>query len=653
MAGRSRIFRWRHLLMMLLRALAILALLLAFLKPVVANRSELDGKKRHVILMVDHSLSMNHSENGTSARSRARAEVKRLLDSLESGDVFHLIRVDHSPSSAFTAWSTNKAAALNFLDGSSPPLTSADFPTANKLAASLVKDAKNPPDIYYFSDFQRQDWSDVGFDSLPEGSRLYFVSATQNPERSNRAINSLGLGSGAVIAGGEAELKIRVANHSPAPWSGKIEAGFGPAHLREKTTTLGPWSEGDVVFSVPVPSGGLLKLTASLPKDDLPADDGHHLVVQVSEREEVILLTGGEDDETASAPLLFLTTAVDPYGGEKGIYRAKQLLPKALNPAALAASSRMIASRLPLLNDEQAGTLVTYLRGGGGMILFLDGPADTANLRNIGDLIGEQLPLRPTEKLDSLNLPGGTMRVASGDFRSRFLRLFEGVRRQNLAHLEFYDLYHAAATGTGKILLKYADGTPALTESSVGLGTLLICNFSAAETSSNLARQRLFPAWIHEMLLQLSESGTAAREPFRIGDSISGEAWASEALGRELVSPDGKTPRTRTDTLGERLRIGFTATAPGFYFLPGGSSRDLLAFAVNTDPDQSDLRAMDPTILPDRAGTTLHEASFLGATSDYEALLRGRPIFHWFIFAALAFLLLEGTLFKTPRPSHK
>jgi hypothetical protein len=60
------------------------------------------------------------------------------------------------------------------------------------------------------------------------------------------------------------------------------------------------------------------------------------------------------------------------------------------------------------------------------------------------------MPIRLTEKIGSQHLPGGAMRVASGDFQSRFLRLFEGVRRQNLALLEFYDLYHAAATGTGK-----------------------------------------------------------------------------------------------------------------------------------------------------------------------------------------------------------
>ena len=281
------------------------------------------------------------------------------------------------------------------------------------------------------------------------------------------------------------------------------------------------------------------------------------------------------------------------------------------------------------------------------MILFLDGKADAANLDKIGALAGETMPIRLTEKLDSQNLPGGAMRVASGDFHSRFLRLFDGVRRQNLALLEFYDLYHAAATGSGKVVLTYADGTPALTESAIGLGTLLVCNFSVAEASSNLARQRLFPAWIHEMLLRMGSSGSAAIEPFLVGDSASGETWAAEASGRELTGPDGKPARARSDVLGERMRVTFTTEGTGFYQMPGSDGKDLLAFAVNTDADQSDLRAMDPEVLPDRAGSGHPEASIVGGTTDYSLLLRGRPVFHWFLLAALAFLLIEGVLYKS------
>ncbi len=646
-AGRSRIVKWRHLLMMMLRTLALIALLLAFLKPMIAQRSSIGMKGRHIVLLVDHSLSMNYLENGVSARTKARSEVKRLLDSLSADDQFNLIRVNHAPTAAFTSYSKNAQAALDFLDQSPTPLTQADFRAANHLLTELSKTQKQAPDIYYFSDFQRRDWADVDFDSLPKDSRLFFIKATDDSQRGNRAIISLELGQGAVIAGGEVEAKARLANYSGQAWKGKIEIGFGPAHLRENEIQLAPWSEGEVTLDVPVPEGGMLKLTAALPEDNLAADNQRHLAVQVREREEVIILTGNENAESTPAPSLFLTTAVDPYAGKKGVYRPKHLGPSALNPSVLAASTRLIASRLPLLSDEQAGTLVQFLRSGGGIILFLDGQADPANLEKIANLAGQEMPLRPTEKLDSKNLADGLMRVATGDFNSRFLRLFSGVRRQNLALLEFYDIYHAAISDKGKILMKYADGTPALAESSIGLGTLLICNFSVSEASSNLARQRLFPAWIHEMLLRMSATGSAAMEPFLVGDSFSGETWSVEANGRNLLDSHHKPVRFRADLLGERTRISAVAEQTGFYRLPGNDHKDLLVFAVNTDPNQSDLRTIDPAVLPDRAGASHPEASYLGTTTDYQKLLHGKSAFHWFLLAALAFLLLEGVIFKT------
>lgn len=650
-AGRSRLFRWRHLLMLLLRTLALLALLGTFLKPVMASRSAAANKQgRRVLLLVDHSLSMTHADGGITALSRAKGEARRLLDSLDPADRFNVIRVDASPAAAFLELSTLRDAAMGFLDEALPPLGAADFHAANQLAAELVRDGKGPLDVYYFSDFQRGNWADVSFSALPPDARLFFVSATGDKQRGNRAVTDIKLAEGAVIAGGEIELAIRIANHSAAPWSGKVEAGFDPAHLREREVSLAPWSEADAPLVVPVPSGGLLKLTVTLPPDDLPADDTRNLVVQVREREEVVLLTGPEPGGDSPAPSLFLTTAVDPYGGDRGVYRPRPLEPGALTPAALSASSRLIASRLPLLGDEQAGTIATFLRGGGGMILFLDGEADRANLDKLSGLLGEPLPLRLTEKLGSENLPGGAMQVASGDFRSRFLRLFEGERRQNLSLLEFYDLYHAVPTGTGRTLLSYADGTPALTESQVGLGTLLLCNFSVAEASSNLARQRLFPAWIHEMLLRMSDTGNAAMESFAPGDTISGETWAAEATGRDLVTPRNTKVVVRQEPSGERLRLTFTATTPGFYRLPGGDGRDLLAFAVNPDSRESDLRSMDPAVLPDRAGASNPGAAFVGEAADYGALLRGRPVFHWFLLGALGLLLVEALLFKTFKP---
>jgi len=650
MAGRSRLFRWRHLLMLLLRTCALIALLMAFLNPVITTKAASKKNQRAVLLLVDHSLSMSYQESGSSARTRAQAEVKRLLKSLDADNPFNLIRVDHSPTTAFTSFSSNVEGALEFLEQSPAPLTQANIHAANQLAAKLAKEQKGELDVYYFSDFQRRDWADVNFSMLPEKTRLFFVSATDDPQRPNQAIVSLNLGQGAVIAGGELEVQARIANHSSRPWSGKVEAGFNPTTMRDTTLTLPPWSEGNAVIVVPIPQSGLLELTASLPQDALLADNHRHLAVQVSSQEEVILLTGTEPNTAVPSPSLFLSTAVNPFDADDGVYKPKHLEPSTLSPATIAASTRLIASRLPLLNDAQAGTLVTFLRGGGGVILFLDGEHDAANLQKISNLSEEPVPIELRQKLDPTNLPNGAMQVASGDFRSRFLKIFEGVRRQNLAQLEFYNVYHAAASGRGKILLNYTDGTPALAESTVGLGTLLICNFSVAETASNLAHQRLFPAWIHEMLLRINANGSAALEPYLVGDSVTGEAWASDALGRNLIGPDHQVARSRTDMIGERVRLSFSAKQTGFYHLPDSSDKNLLSFAVNTDPEQSDLRTIDPSVLPDRAGKSHTEASYVGATTNYSALLRGQPIYHWFLLAALIFLLVEGSLFKRPQP---
>lgn len=645
-AGRSRVFKWRHLLMLLLRTLALVALLLAFLKPIMDGGRGGAGERRQVILLVDHSLSMAFSENGTSAVVRARREVERFLGALDAGDSFNLIRVDDSPEAAFPQWSTNRAAAVKFLEDSPAPLTGADFAAAHRLAGQLAKGAEGQVEVYYFSDFQRRDWAGVDFEGLPAGAGLFFVHATGDPERPNRAVTEISLGGGAVIAGGRVEAKVRVANHSGEAWVGKVEAGFGPAFLREEELRLAPWSEAEVPMMLPVPRGGLLRLTARIGGDGLAADNVHRVVVRVREKEDVLLLTGEADAGGSPAPLLFLSTAVDPYDGEQGVYRPRYLSPEALTPAALAAGSRLIASRLPELTEEQAGTLLAFLRSGGGVVLFLDGDADAANLAMLEKLSGETLALRLTEKLDWTNLPGGLMKVATGDFQSPFLQLFEGERRQNLAVLEFYELYYAAASGEGKILLSYQDGTPALAQNTVGLGTLLTANFSVAETASNLSRQRLFPAWVHELLNHLHGNNSAAEETYLVGDRLSGEIWATEVLGRELKGPQGEVVVPRMDTLGERVRIGFEAKGAGFYHLPGADGGDLLGFAVNTDAAQSDLRAMDPTVLPDRAAG--RAADFLDGTQDYARVLRGLPIAHWFLLAALGFFFLEGLLFKVP-----
>jgi hypothetical protein len=650
MAGRSRPSRWRHIIMLLLRTLALLLLLMAFLRPILFDKAADQSKIRHTLILVDHSLSMTHQENGTTPQKRAIAEVRRLLDQMSAEDRFNVILVNRQPFPAFPDFSMNRAGAMRFLETAPAALTEANFTSANALAAAHAKQAAAAPDVYYFSDFQRKNWSNVRFDALPPGSRLHFMNMSPQADRPNQSVRDIRLDQEVVIEGGTVDVKVRVANHSAQAWKGTLEAGFDEIPQGVKDVTVSPWSETDVLMSLPVPRSGLLRLRARLPADGLAADNERFLVVRVKSREQVVLLDGNSQVTEFGIPSTFLTAAVNPYEQGKGSYIPRAVEAKTFTQSSLAATKRVVACRLPEITEEQAKIIISYLRNGGGLLLFLDGYADAKNLEKLAKEAGVAMPLRLGQKLGQDELHDGAMKVAHADMRSRFLRLFQGERIQNLSLLEFYDFHRAAATETGKVILRYADETPAMAECSIGLGSLILCNFSVAEASSNLARQRLFPVWIHEILLRMNQNNSATMDPFHVGDNITSQTWAAEAIGREIKDPLGFALKsTRLTPQGEMMRVTFPTSLSGFYRMTGAKEDDLLCFAVNVSAEESDLRGIDPAVLPQRAGD--HDTSTHGSDqmTDYSALLRGRPAYHWFVLAALAVLLLEGCLFKQPR----
>jgi hypothetical protein len=171
-----------------------------------------------------------------------------------------------------------------------------------------------------------------------------------------------------------------------------------------------------------------------------------------------------------------------------------------------------------------------------------------------------------------------------------------------------------------------------------GLGTMLLLNFSAGELSSNLARQRIFPAWMQELVKAVS-ADEPAPGAHTIGETLNAEVWRSEMRDQEFRNPSGAPVTVKRELSGERYAVTFTPDQLGFYTL--GSPRPLYAFGINTSPDEADLRPIDKDVLPKEfAGE--HEAHFVAGAQDFEEVAKGRPLFHWFIFAGLALLLVES-----------
>jgi hypothetical protein len=637
MARRSKLHKWRHWILLLLRTAFLLLLLLAFLRPVLnrfgSNPAAQNG--RQILIVLDHSVSMEHKGDGPASRERAVHEAGKLMDSLGGQDTVNILLMEPESASCFVTFSKDMAEAKRFLNRLKPGLGRADVNLANTAAARLIGPGAPRPEIYYISDFARKKWASANFQMLPPAAKLFFVDV--GPARlDNHAIVDARPSQTQMLAGDTVPLEISIGNYSRDPLAGRVTVTLDKKFSFDREISVAPWSEEKVTVPVSVGEPGTHLCEVRLPPDALEYDNHFYLTLPVLEKEEVLIVTDAAEDRRNSA--YFLKTALNPFANEAGSLLPRIITSAELSPARLAGVQKVFFTQVQRLAPEACEAAVKFLFRGGGLVYFLDGAADAENLAALERITGPNtLPLRLSRRNIATNVTAGAQQIARGDFKSPYLKLFQGNTRQDLALLEFYDYYQAGATSAGGVLLEYGDGSPAMASLHHGLGTLLLLNFSAGEFSSNLARQRIFPAWMQDLVKALATTEPPA-SAHTIGETLQTEVWRSE-MRNDLVSPAGAAVITQRELNGERCSLTFTPDQLGFYTL--GAPRPAYAFAINAATDQSDLRQIDKNILPSEFAEH-HEAHLVAGGDDYEELARGRPVFHWFILGALAVLLLES-----------
>jgi len=638
MAQRSRLYRWRHWILLLLRTAFLALLLTAFLRPTLkkfgANPTARGA--RHVLIALDHSVSMEHRGDGPTSRERAVHEALKLVESLSAEDSLNILLVDSALSTCFVAFSQDHAEARRFLGRLRPGLGRADLNLANAAAARLLTKDLSRPEVYYLSDFQRKNWANVNFTALPPAARLFFVDVGPS-HRDNRAILDARVSQAQVLAGDTVPLEVTVGNYGAEAFTGRITVTLDQRFSFDQEIQVAPWSEGKTTVPISAGGPGIHLCEVKLPPDALEYDNRFCLALTVQDKEEVLVVTDGASDAKSGA--FFLKTALNPFENEAGSLLPRIISSSELTPGRLAGVHRIFFTQLNRLSAEAGATVAKFLFQGGGVVYFLDGAADAANLAALEAAMGPNtMPLHLSQRHVATNVVSGAQQVVRGDFKSRYLKLFRGASRQNLALLEFYDYYQASASGAGDVLLAYADESPAMGALHHGQGTLLLLNFSAGEISSNLARQRLFPAWMQDLVKAIS-----ADEPppaaYAIGETLRAEVWRNEMRDQDFVGPSGGPILVKRELNGERYSVTFAPDQLGFYTL--GSPRPLYAFGVNTSPEEADLRPIDKEVLPKEFAAE-RDAHFVSGSADFEELAKGRPLFHWFILASAGLLALES-----------
>ena len=595
--GRSKVSVLRQYLSLLVRILAIIALLIAAAMPVL--RAAGLGGGSAAVVVIDASASMRQVSGGTTAFTRAIGHAGRLVDSLAGRPLLVIVAGTPGERSGPVP-ETDPGAARALLAKAVPGWGAGSLDSA---VAAGVEALKGSGDLYVLSDGSRTALAGIDSGAMPPGIAWHPLNVDGGG--TNRAITAISVEPGTVIAGRPVTIRATVVNRGPAaalnvhldlagnPSDHPLQLPTDGSLTIERTYT--PEKPGTLVFTASIVGGN--------DGDVLPGDDQRSGSVAVRSGAPLRLFSDSDAGDAAgpAKPLLAAAQAaglvVDQHPGQS---LARDLA--AADPDLLVVTAGLAGQSARDLGEASAA-LLEHLRRGGIWLQVVVSDADA-----LITAAGIDPPSRPGALVDlsSRNRGLGLGKMQLDHPLAAGLR----GREPLLARFETWHCRPAIPLPGSTVLLACSDGSSALSLRPVAAGWWVQLAVSPADQDSNLAALEILPLLIPHLPEITGRS--------RLADAA--VACDGTRRGGRASNPEGK-PAT---ILEGAVRLD----RPGLWRI------DDLPLAVAIPAGESDL-----TQMPAGPGTEV-------AADPRQAIsqLRDEPLWNWALLAALTLFAIELTL---------
>ena len=652
----------RHVVLLVLRCLALAIVVMAFARPFIRRRgpAQIAGAgARELVVLVDRSYSMGAADHWSRAQNAAR----RAVATLGAADRATVIAFDDDASAVTPP--THEVATLDAAIASLHPGSDATrYAPALKLASQILAGSNLPQrEVVLISDFQRLGWAVRDEISFPAGTTMTNVDvAAGDTALANAAVTDVtiqrneGQRDRAVVA-------ARLTNTGAASLENVDATLELNGRIAEtKRVAIPAHGASQVRFSsIAIPSGtstGLVRFTlppANMRGDQLPADDRYYFTIAPEAGISVLLV---EPSTPRSNQSLYVTRALAI--GDRPSFRIDEKKTGGVAPTDLDGRSLIVFDEVPPPIGEGAARLREFIKNGGGVLIVAGDqlPSNAWQGEWASDLSG---PIGSV--VDRAGDAGGTLAwidydhpvfdvfnaPRSGDFATaRFLRYRRLTVRPDSGARRAGGL---ADTASGShVLARFDDGAPALVEHRVGRGKVLVWASTLDSYWNDLALQPVFLPFVQQ-LAKYAGRYSGARPWFTAGEvlDLSRHAELSgnkqSAQGPVVVeAPSGA--KTRLPSSNEGL---IPLHEQGFYEIrPEGAARGMgQRLAVNLDPAEANLARIDPEELKASVlagGSAGAAPGAITADAPTREDTERRQTIWWYLLALAGVLLATETL---------
>jgi hypothetical protein len=637
----TRRSKLENILLLLLRCTVLCLLALGFARPFLNKpmaENSVSAPKRTLVL-VDTSASMRRANLWADARDKAKPVFQKASPQDEVA-VYTFDR-EVKPLLTFEQWKSTPpdqraAVASGKLAEAAPGwsgtyMASALIRSAEELADTKAKPAAERGEIVLITDLQEGSH----LESLqgyvwPKGIKLS-VETLKPSHISNAALQlapELDEGTSKTTSG----VRVKVSNASDSR-SEQFKVGWanngGESFVEQPAEVYVPPGQSRIL-TISLPSNGAIPERLTLKGDE---EDFDNTIFAVPPQKTLsTVLYFGDDSETNSRqPLYFLERAFQDTRQQAVRVAVRVSGAKVALPEAHAAGLFIIADPL---SDQSVDLLREQIVGGKTALVLIKS-------QSLGQTLGKLLGVEnvPVEEGHS----DGYAMLADIDFQHPLFAPFADPRFSDFTKIHFwrYRRLDAAAIPGARVLAKFDNGSPALLETAVGKGRILVLTSGWQPDDSQLALSSKFVPLLYS-LLEASGSPAGLLPQYRVGDVVPLAGFDPDAPLRTIRSPSGSETRLNGET-------NFSATlVPGIYTV--SSAQSTQHFAVNLDPFESRTAPLSVDELAKLGAPILEPAlSVAGEANRKVRLLNAelenrQKLWRWFLAGTMVLLLIETWL---------
>ncbi len=644
---RRRIRDW---LLLALRLAAIALIVAAFSRPFVRG-SELaaaQGGARDIVVLLDRSYSMGYGNTWETAR---RLAGEALADTTGADRISVVLFADTAEIAVRST--PDRSRAIAEITAASPGPGSTKFAPALKLAGSLLAESLLPrKEVFVVSDFQRSGWQPDDTLRMPGGTTIKTVPVG-GAEGASLALTPV-----ALLRSREAGQPERITVTAGVLNRTATAAADVPILLevdgrvvQDLRINVGPTASANVSFApltITTPNTrALVRLgAAGQAVDALVRDNVFNFVITPAAPVPVMAVSQGSAES-----MLYLSRALAI--GEAPRFDASTQSPDAL------AGDAMNRARVMLLNDiaisdAAAARLVTFVEGGGGLLIALGQRASWPQSR------AGWLPVTIGPPVDRTR--GAAARLSGVEFGHAIFEPFRAPRSGDFASARFYSYRSLTAAKDASVLARFDTGEPALVERAAGRGRVLVFASTFDLNWNDLALKPMFLPFVHQLGRHLSGFKEQPAwltigqvldiDAAEVAAGATSGSAARAAAGRAILTPGGQRrdlPAPVAATPGGTAPpvAALELTEQGFYEIRG-SGREAgptIVAASNVNLAESNLDRIDPQELV--AAVTGNGTTGSSSGQDVlpdEAQELAQRFWWYLLFAGILLLIAETVL---------